>query len=218
MPTIVPEGGAPVVTDISTGDVKGLVETILHRVVRIVQQQKRSELLNERFLHHMFAWELGKLYERRGLDMWDHLLLAPECPSDQKFRWDAINLDDDDATRLNAIGDGKCGNLDFLLKVTPAVAVEWKGPVLYQPQDVVEALLKLVTQQPGTTKVFAAVITSSITGRKDHMEKAGRYFREAVECVKRVRQLQSFDGINLHAYIATVPDRGAVKLHWGAVQ
>jgi len=165
----------------------------------------------------MFSWELGKLCERKGADMWDRLLLAPECPSDQKFRWDFINLDDDEATRQNAVGIGKSGNLDFLIKAAPAVAIEWKGPLLYQPQDVVEALLKLVTQQPETIKVFAAIITSSTTGRRDHMEKTRRYFQEGVACIKRVQQFTTLRGLNLFAFIATVPDKGATKIHWGPV-
>ena len=202
----------------SAEDVGGVIDLLLGRVVRLVGHGRRAELLNERFLHHMFSWELGKLCESKGADMWDRLFLAPECPSDQKFRWDFINLDDDEATRQNAVGIGKAGNLDFLIKAAPAVAIEWKGPLLYQPQDVVEVLLKLVTQQPETIKVVAAIITSSTTGRRDHMEKARRYFQEGVACIKRVQQLPTLRGLNLFAFIATVPDKGAAKIHWGPVE
>jgi hypothetical protein len=83
---------------------------------------------------------------------------------------------------------------------------------------VVEVLLKLVTQQPETIKVVAAIITSSTTGRRDHMEKARRYFQEGVACIKRVQQLPTLRGLNLFAFIATVPDKGAAKIHWGPVE
>jgi len=49
------------------------------------------------------------------------------------------------------------------------------------------------------------------------MEKTRRYFQEGVACIKRVQQLATLRGLNLFAFIATVPDKRATKIIWGPV-
>ena len=83
----------------------------------------------------MFSWEIGQLWnahnDTRSQDMWDALFLAPEAKTRLKFRRKAIRLGDTAATTANAIGTGRSGNLDFVLKSQPIICVEWKGPKLY---------------------------------------------------------------------------------------
>ena len=104
----------------------------------------------------------------------------------QKFRRAGIDLTDGAATFLNAIGTGRSGNLDFVIKSSPPICVEWKGPDMWQPQDIVKVLLKLLTRQEAATRVFAAILTSRTTGGYGHGEAASKYFHEAVEFVKRL--------------------------------
>ena len=150
--------------------------------------------------------------------VWDHLLLAPECPTVQKFRREGIDLANEAATLLNAIGKGRAGNLDFHIRSSPPISVEWKGPDMWQPQDVVEVLLKLLTEPDQTIKVFAGILTSSSTGKYGHVGAAQKGFREGVEFVKRILGLTSLAGANVYAYLVTLPDSGPVRIHWGPVE
>lgn len=161
---------------------------------------------------------MSRWYGERGLSLWDHLLLAPECPTTQKLRRAGIDLADGAATLLNAIGDGRSGNLDFAIKSSPPISIEWKGPGMWQPQDVVEVLLKLLTEPDQSIKVFAGILTSSTTGKYGHVEAAKKCFYEAVEFVKRILGLTTLAGANILAYLATLPDSGPVRIHWGPVE
>ncbi len=204
--------------NMTLGDVGGILAEVVDRCALLVSQGRRSDLLNERFYHHMFSWEVARWYGERGVGVWDHLLLSPECPTVQKFRREGIDLADEATTLLNAIGAGKSGNLDFVIKSAPPICVEWKGPEMWQPQDVVEVLLKLLTEQEPAVRIFAGILTSSATGKYGHVEAATKCFREAVGFVKRVLGIASLAGANLHAYLVTLPDDGPVQIHWGPVE
>lgn len=145
-------------------DVEGILTGMVDRCAGLVSQGRRDDLLNERFFHHMFSWDVARWYGERGVCVWDHLLLAPEYPTTQKFRRAGIDLTNEAATLLNTIGNGRSGNLDFHIRSSPPISVEWKGPDMWQPQDVVEVLLKLLTEPDQTIKVFAGFLTSSSTG------------------------------------------------------
>lgn len=198
--------------------IEGIIAKIIDRCAGLVSKGRRDDLLNERFFHHMFSFEVARWYEERGLSVWDHLLLAPECATTQKFRRAGIDLGDEAATLLKAIGDGRSGNLDFAVRSSPLISVEWKGPNMWQPQDVVEVLLKLLTEPEQTVKVFAGILTSSSTGKYGHVGAAQKCFREAVEFVKRILGLNSLAGTNIYAYLVTIPDSGPVMIHWGPVE
>ncbi len=199
------------------GDIEAILADLRDTTYRLIQAGKREEILNDRFFHHMFSHKVSSLYEARGEDIWERLGLIPECPTDKRFRRIHIDPNDEETTRQNAIGVGKAGNLDFVLKTSPVICVEWKGPILYQPLDVIEVFLKLLTQERDATKVFAAIITSSITGRRDHMEKAERYFQESLSYVKRVLRIPSVSNQNLYAYVVTIPNGGPVPIRWGKI-
>ncbi len=171
--------------NMTLSDVEGILAEMVDRCARLVSQGRRNDLLNERFYHHMFSWEVARWYGERGVNIWDHLLLAPECPTVKKFRREGIDLTDEAATLLNAIGAGKSGNLDFAIRSAPPICVEWKGPDIWQSQDVVEVLLKLLTEQEPAVRIFAGILTSSSTGKYGHVEAARKCFREAVGFVKR---------------------------------
>jgi hypothetical protein len=210
----------PVVADtpnLTLQGVEGILVGMVDRCAALVVQGRREDLLNERFFHHMFSWDVARWYGERGLNAWDHLLLTPEGPTTQKFRRAGIDLSDGGATLLNAIGDGRSGNLDFVIKSSPPISLEWKGPGMWQPQDVVEVMLKLLTEPDQNIKVFAGILTSSTTGKYGHVEAAEKCFYEAVEFVKRILGLTTFSGANIHAYLVTLPDSGPVRIHWGPV-
>ena len=88
----------------------------------------------------------------------------------------------------------------------------------WQPQEVVEVLLKLLTEPDQNIKVFAGILTSSSTGKYGHVEAAKKCFHEAVEFVKRIIGLSSLASANIYAYLATIPDSGPVRIHWGPVE
>jgi hypothetical protein len=182
-----------------------IIRAIREQTERQIASGKRDQILNERIFHHSFSSKIAKWYERQGKELWDELLLIPECRTCEKFRLASITLEGVAHTRENAIGIGQCGNLDFALTTNPEIVVEWKGPVLFSQMDAVEVFLKLLTQPVESIKVFAAIITSSKTGRRDHVEKLGQYFR------------QSLDDHNLYAFVTTLPDAGAIDVHWGPV-
>lgn len=199
-------------------DVECILVDIVDRCGRVVIQGKRDDLLNERFFHHMFSWEVARWYGERGVSIWDQLSLAPECATTEKFRFAGIDRNDAEATRSNAITVGKSGNFDFVIKASPQICVEWKGPDMWQPQDVIEVLLKLLTESKSTIKIFTGILTSSSTGQYGHIEAATKYFRESVEFVCRVLGLASLRSSNLYAYLATIPESGPVRIHWGPVE
>src|SRR5262249_5432676 len=121
------------------------------------------------------------------------------------------------ATPLNAIGGGRSGNLDFHIRSSPPISVEWKGPDMWQPQDVVEVLLKLLTEPDHAIEFFAGILTSSSTGHYGHVEAAKKCFHVAIEFVKRVFGRTTLAGANIYAYLITLPDDSPVTVHWGSV-
>jgi len=159
-------------------DIQGLLERMLGRIEVLIQAGRRSEILNERYFHHMFSWEVGQLWQARNgdpsRDMWHDLFLAPEAKTSAKFRRKGITLGDAAATRTNAVGTGRSGNLDFILKTSPLLCVEWKGPKLYTATSAFEVFLKLLNQPQDSIKVFAAIITSCTSGGRGHLDAAKR--------------------------------------------
>ena len=95
---------------ITLHDVEQILDKMRDRIHSHVQAGRRKCILNERFLHHMFSCEVGKLCEQRAVDLWQSLLLEPEYPTGEKFRRKEIDLRDPDATARNAIGRGKAGS------------------------------------------------------------------------------------------------------------
>ena len=197
--------------------IKQIICAIRKQTERQIAVGKRDQILNERFFHHSFSSKIAKWYERQGQDLWDELLLIPECPTCEKFRLDSITLEDVAHTRENAIGVGQSGNLDFALRTNPEIVVEWKGPVLFSKKDAVEVFLKLLTQPVESIKVFAAIITSSTTGRRDHVEKLRQNFRRSLHFAMQVCQLDPLKDHNLYAFVTTLPDARAIDVHWGPV-
>jgi hypothetical protein len=127
-------------------DVALIIQQMVERVERLVKQGRRGELLNERFLHHMFSAAICDWYRQHDIDLWDSLILAPEHPTTVKFLRSEIKLTDPEGTLKNAIGFGRSGNLDFVVRSSPAICVEWKGPNLYTTLDSVEVLIKLLKE------------------------------------------------------------------------
>lgn len=199
-------------------DIQYILDGMVERCTKLVSQGRRDELLNERFFHHMFSWDVARWYDERGMSVWDDLLLAPEYPTTQKFRRAGINLADETATALNALGSGRSGNLDFVIRSKPPICLEWKGPDTWKKQDVIEVLLKLLTEPESSIKVFAGILTSSSTGKRGHVETATEYFRESVEQVKGILKIDSLANLNLYAYLVTLSDNGPIRIHWGAIE
>ncbi len=200
-------------------DVKSILEKMLQRTERLISAGRRDEILNERFLHHTFSWEVGKLWEARnpgqGSDMWDALFLAPEAKTSQKFRRKGIKLGDAAGTRANAIGTGRRGNLDFILKSDPLICVEWKGPKLYTASSALEVFLKLLNQPPEAIKVFAAIITSSKSGGRGHLDAARRYLDLALQDARGHQGTTNLRGMNLYGFIASFAGTTLHRLCWG---
>ena len=197
------------------------VERIVHQLVvlgeRLVSQGRRGEILNERFWHHMFSWELGRWYSQRGVNHWENLLLAPECPTAEKFRRAGIDRTDEQTTQANAIGVGRSGNLDFVIRSLPPIAVEWKGPDLYSPKELEEVFIKFLNESKDTIKVLAGIFTSSTTGIYGHTDAAKKYLMDSIDFGKRVMRLNTLADCNVHAFLATLPDDGMKIIHWGPI-
>jgi hypothetical protein len=199
-------------------DLEGILVSIVDRCVGLVSQGRRDALLNERVFHHMSLGDVVRWYGERGVNIWDHLLLAPECPTAQEFRRAGIDLADEAATGLNAIGNGRSGNFDFVIRISPRICVEWKGPNVWQPQEVVEVLLMLLTESDPTVKVFAGILTRSTTGNYGHVGNAVKFFRGGVESVKQILGVPSLNGADIFEFLATLSDSGIVKIHWGPIE
>ncbi len=197
----------PRTESISSETVEHIIARIVERCEVLVRAGRRTEILNERYLHHMFSWEVGQWYANHNIDPWEHLLIAPECPTSRKFRRGGIDLDDDAATMANAIDQGKCGNIDFVLPGTFPICVEWKGPKFFGEQEAVEVFIKLLTEPPESPKFFAGVLTSSTTGQYDHIPTAKRRLTASLRFAMSVLNLESIDNLNLFVCLATILTR-----------
>jgi hypothetical protein len=207
----------PATQSISIENVEIIIARIVERCEVLVRAGRRTEILNERYLHHMFSWEVGQWYAGHNIDPWEHLLIAPECPTSRKFRREGIDVDDNAATMANAIDQGKSGNIDFVLPGTLPICVEWKGPKFFGEQEAVEVFIKLLTEPPESPKLFAGVLTSSTTGQYDHIPTAKRRLSASLKFAMSVLNLDSIADRNLHIYLATIPDSGRQDICWGNV-
>jgi hypothetical protein len=199
-------------------DVKTILERIIGRTERLIAAGRRQEILNERFFHHMFSWEVGKLLESRNEDLWGSLFLAPEAKTRLKFRRKGIKVGDAEFTKANAIDTGRSGNLDFVLKAQPLICVEWKGPKLFTASSALEVLLKLLKQPQEATKVFAAVVTSCTSGGRGHVTTAKKYLDLALKDARDIQGCTSLRGSNIFGFIASFAGTMLHRLHWGELE
>jgi hypothetical protein len=199
-------------------DVKVILEKIVTRTQNLIASGRRQEILNERFFHHMFSWEVGKLLESRNEDLWDSLFLAPEAKTRLKFRRKGIKVGDAEFTKANAIDTGRSGNLDFVLKAQPLICVEWKGPKLFTVSSAQEVLLKLLKEPQEATKVFAAVITSCTSGGRGHITTAKKYLDLALMDAREFQGCTSLHGLNLFGFIVSFAGTTLHRLRWGELE
>ena len=76
-------------------------------------------------------------------------------------------------------------------------------------------MLKLLSQHKSHLKVFVAVITSSRTGRRDHMYAIREYLKRGLEFSLEVLNIDNLTDKNLHIYVATITDDKCIKVCWG---
>ena len=62
---------------------------------------------------------------------------------------------------------------------------------------------------------FAAVITSSRTGRRDHMDAIREHLKSGLEFSLEVLNIDNLTDKNLHIYVATITDDKCIKICWG---
>jgi hypothetical protein len=204
---------------VNIDDIQAILERMLDRTNTLIASGRRADILNERFFHHMFSWEVGQLWQaangQSGQDMWHDLFLAPEAKTNLRFRRKEIRLGDSVATRENAVGTGRRGNLDFVLKTAPLICVEWKGPKLYTASSAFEVFLKLLNQSPDSVKVFAAFITSSTSDRLGHLETARRYLDMALTDAREHKQITTLSSENIYGFIASFAGSKLHRIQWG---
>lgn len=180
----------------------------------LILADKRGDILNERFWHHMFSWKFGQVYEQRfgAGSYWTDLILVPEQPTGKYFRRKGIHLNDAVATRQNAIRDVptkgfRAGNIDFGIRTDPPIAIEWKGPKLYSDEEITEAILKLLSEpHRDAARVFAALVTTNRRGDELHRSLMTDRCHNAVEFAKDVLNWPSGVDPRLHVYAAAFYD------------
>jgi hypothetical protein len=130
--------------------------------------------------------------------------------------WDLLGcLADYKAEAVDIIKGERIGQIDFAIRCKPIIFIEWNGPGLYQPKDVAKDMLKLLSQDKSYLKVFAAIITSSRTGRSDHMLAVRKYLETGLKFAFDVLGINHPIDKNLYIYVATVTKK-PVKIHWGS--
>lgn len=166
-------------------ELESIFDDILNRSEKLIQNERRDDILNERFFHHMFSTLVASYFSEKGIDVWKSLLLVPEFPTKKKFSWKYLKLSDVEHTREYGMDKGKQGNFDFAIRTkpqeNPSIFIEWKGPKLYEAKDIAEVTLKLLSQSDSDSKVFVAIITSSITGRRDHLDAISEHLRDGIK-------------------------------------
>jgi len=189
------------------------------RISAALVGQNRDSIGNERYFHHMFSFLAAQ--QLGGNACWDELRLRPEYPTTQRFCRKKINVYDPRSTAVEGVGTGRKGNLDFVIEGSPRTLVEWKGPTIYSEKEILEALLKLLTEPEQDVKVIAAVFTTSETDRNDHRKTIKNRFQNCLTIALQVLQEKSLTAdlatLNLHAYMASIPRNGLQKIYWGPV-
>ena len=199
--------GEPMTLESVIRAINGTDETV--RV--LIERGHRTEIRNERYLHHMFS-----SYFRDELTKfdWNDLPIKPEYPTNFCFSRDHIDINDPEFTRENAIDVGKQGNLDFLIGGDPEIVIEWKGPVNCPEQDIVEAFLKLLKRDSNDLKIFAAIYTTKSGGR-DHLRKLVAKISRSIEFVAKTLDLNDLNIQNLQLFIRSHYEGGVHDICWG---
>jgi hypothetical protein len=182
--------------------------------------QSRGAIRNERYFHHMFSFLTAQ--QLGGGSCWDQLNLHPEYPTTLKFDRNKIGVYDARKTALEGVGVGRRrGNLDFMIAGSPRTLVEWKGPNIFSEKELLEVLLKLLTEPEQDIKVIAGIFTSGETDRGDHRRTVVERFNKYLNFAKQVLQEKSLttdmSRLNLYACLASIPSGGPKKIHWGQV-
>jgi hypothetical protein len=200
-------------------DVSEIICSILDICAPLVARN-RDSIRNERYFHHMFSFLAAQ--KLGGVAAWNEMKLNPEHPTTIKFRFRGrLSVYDVEKTAADAVGSGVPGRIDFAIQGSPRVVIEWKGPGIYSEREILEVLLKLLTEPEQDIKIFAAIFTSSEIDRADHRKTIVERFNKYLEFTKGVLQLKSLTAdlsrLNLYACMATIPNTGPQKIHWGQV-
>jgi len=195
-----------------------ILESILATTASHTVRDRRS-IRNERYFHHMFSYLVtGKL---GGDACWRDLKLHPEHATTLRFRRKKISVYDYRVTAAEGVGNGRRGNIDFMIAGEPRLLVEWKGPNIYSEKELLEVFLKLLTEPEQDFKVIAAIFTSSEIDRADHkitiIERFNKYLNLAKQVLHEKSLTSDLSRLNLHALIASIPSAGPQKIHWGPV-
>lgn len=196
---------------------------IISSIVNICAPQvarSRDSIRNERYFHHMFSFLAAQ--KLGGLAAWNELRLNPEHPTTMRFRFRGkLSIYDPAKTAADAVGSGTPGRIDFAIQNSPRTVIEWKGPGIYSEREILEVLLKLLTEPEQDVKIIAAIFTSSEIDRTDHRRTIVERFNKYLDFAKQVLQLKSLTSdlsrLNLYACLATIPRSGPQKIHWGQV-
>jgi hypothetical protein len=214
-------------------DVAGIIRTVLNITVEHIANGRRAEIRNERYFHHMFSFFMALRLWPTLADLtiaWRYLFINPEHPTAMLFQWGNLNINNAGDVAAHVVHNpaaaqppvpGERGNIDFVIRSMPRVLVEWKGPYVYGQVDVIKDLLKLLTEPADDTKVFATIITSAVNAGQDHMAALVDRFNIGLDfCLQVLQHLglpNHLPQLTLYACIATIPDTGAIQIHWGPV-
>lgn len=196
-------------------ELKSILDSIVRKSETLIQAGRRDDIRNERIYHHMFSNLISSCFAKKDINIWDSLLLQPESPTTKKFTWKYINLKNLAHTKKYVINRGQSGQFDFSIKTKPPIFIEWKGPELFSSKDIAQVMLKLLSEDKSSFKVFAAIITSSLTGRKDHFNKIKNHLNEGIEFACKVLDIKNLTNKNFYIFVATITDNGPQKIHWG---
>jgi hypothetical protein len=163
----------------------------------------------------MFSNLVASHFSKKGVDIWESLLLVPEFPTQEKFHWKDMDLSNAENTRKHGVGKGKSGYFDFAIQTESPIFIEWKGPKLYDTKAIAEIMLKLLSEHKSQIKVFAAIITSSRKGRRDHIDAIGERLKKGLEFSLEVLNINNLTDKNLYVYVATISDKKCIKICWG---
>jgi hypothetical protein len=163
----------------------------------------------------MFSTLIASHFSKKGIDIWESLLLVPEFPTKENFCWKDIKLSNVERTRKHGVGKGKSGQFDFAIKTEPPIFIEWEGPKLYKTEDIAKVMLKLLSQDESDLKVFVAIITSSKKGRRGHMNAIRERLKEGLKFSLKVLNITDLTDKNLYVYVATITDNKCIKIYWG---
>ena len=111
---------------------------------------------------------------------------------------------------------GQNANHDFIIDTDTVIRMEWKGPWMYDPKRIAQDCLKLLCRVPDNDlKLMCAIVASSNTGNKDHLEALERHFQRGISFACKLLEIDSLEDSNLFAYIATITEFQTIKCHWG---